>query len=95
MGTLWAGYYVAANVLVFAVSDVIAYPSLPELSLPSPKTPWAISTSTCLAQSWASRFKRNVLHFVGQPDSRTTAFHLPAGVLTIVAICSDDLALYL
>jgi len=51
----------------------------------STNTPRTISTSTCWAQSTASRFRRNVLHFVGQPERRTTAFHLPAGVLTMVA----------
>ena len=42
--------------------------------------------STCLAQSSASRFKRNVLHVVGQPERRTAAFYLPAAVLAIIAM---------
>ena len=42
-------------------------------------------SSTRLAQSVASRLRQSVLHFVGHPNLRMTAFHLPDGVFTNVA----------
>lgn len=38
------------------------------------------------AQSSASRLVRKVLAVVGQPSLRMTAFHVPEGVLTMVAM---------
>src|SRR5690606_28069816 len=49
-------------------------------------TPRTISSSVRLAQSSASRLVRKVLDAVGQPVFRMTAFQVPEGVLTIVAM---------
>jgi hypothetical protein len=54
--------------------------------------PRTMSSSARRAQSSASFFRRNVLIVVGHPVLRITAFHVPEGVLTMVAIvlrCSD------
>src|SRR5690606_14659177 len=49
-------------------------------------TPRTISSSVRRAQSSASRLVRNVLDAVGQPVLRMTAFQVPEGVLTRVAM---------
>ncbi|MNE88998.1 hypothetical protein D3C80_1863650 [compost metagenome] len=49
-------------------------------------TPRTISSSVRRDQSSASRLVRKVLALVGHPVLRITAFQVPAGVLTIVAI---------
>ena len=54
--------------------------------------PRTMSSSVRRAQSSASFFKRNVLMDVGHPVFRITAFQVPEGVLTMVAMflqCSD------
>lgn len=48
---------------------------------------WLVSiASVRRAQSSASRLLRNVVAVVGQPFLRMTAFYVPEGVLTMVAM---------
>ncbi len=52
------------------------------------KYPRTFSSSTRPAQSVASRLVRKVLMVAGQPRLRMMPFHVPAGVLTKVAVVS-------
>lgn len=67
-------------------SGRLGWPSVHTAYFTSPSSRFALSQAVQRAQSSASCLVRRVLALVGQPVLRTTAFQVPAGVLTIVAI---------